>query len=144
MKTAILSKERLSVFLLTALIFLFAAPSILPQSQATDINPKFIGNLNIGIKSDNEGLRKSCIYFTGLYQLKECVPALVEQLAKEEEPDVKILIALSLYRIGDNKGIKAIESLSMNDTSARVRKMGKAILVQFEKDSHVEYKLSNQ
>ncbi len=131
MKSAVYTKERVSVFLLTAFIFLFAAPSILPQSQQTDIDPKFTGNLNVGIKSDNEGLRKSCIYFTGVYMLKECVPALVEQLAKENNPDVKILIALSLYRIGDKSGMKAVENLSMNDENAKVRKMGNAILIEF-------------
>ena len=131
MKTAVFTNGRVSVFLFAAFIFLFAAPSILPQSQETDINPKFVGNLNVGIKSSNEGLRKSCIYFTGVYLLKECVPTLVEQLSKENNPNVKILIALSLYRIGDENGIKAVENLSMNDENAKVRKMGNAILIEF-------------
>ncbi len=145
MKSTLFSNGKVSVFLLTALIFLFAAPSILPQSyESSHIDKRFTDNLNAGIKSNNEGLRKSCIYFTGLYLLKECVPTLLDQLSKEKIADVKILIALSLYRIGDKKGIKAIESLSMNDENARVRKMGKAILVQFEKGSHAEYNLSNQ
>ncbi len=134
MKTAVFTNAKVSVFLLAAFMFLFAAPSIFSQSQKTDIEPKFINNLNVGIKSDNEGLRKSCIYFTGIYMLKECVPTLVEQLSKENNPDVKILIALSLYRIGEENGIKAVEKLSMHDDNLRVRKMGNAILTKFEKE----------
>ena len=132
MKTAVITKGSVSVFLLAAFIFIFAAPSILPQNQKTDIDPRFINNLNVGIESSNEGLRKSCIYFTGLYMLKECVPTLIEQLKKEEIADVKILIALSLYRIGDENGMKAVEKLSMYDENAKVRKMGNAILTEFE------------
>ena len=137
MKTAVFTKGRVSVFLFAAFIFLFAAPSILPQSQETDINPKFVGNLNVGIKSSNEGLRKSCIYFTGVYLLKECVPTLVEQLSKENNPNVKILIALSLYRIGDENGIKAVEKLAAYDLNVKVRRIGNAILSEFEKDKRL-------
>lgn len=137
MKSAVFTKERVSVFLFAALIFLFAAPSILPQSQQSELNPKFVSNLNVGIKSNNDGLRKSCIYFTGVYMIKECVPTLVEQLSKEKNPDVKILIALSLYRIGDENGIKAVEELAAYDLNYKVRKMGNAILSKFEKDKRL-------
>ena len=90
-----------------------------------------IANLVTGIKSDNLGLRKSAIYLAGLYGVSETVPALIDQLKKEENADVKVLTALVLFRLEDPKGIDAIEKLYRQDDNARVRRMSKAILDEF-------------
>jgi len=90
-----------------------------------------IGNLITGIKSDNLGLRRSAIYLAGLYTVSETVPALIEQLKNEDNSDVKVLTALVLYRLEDPRGIEAIEKLYRQDDDARVRRMSKAILDEF-------------
>lgn len=87
-----------------------------------------ISNLLTGIKSENLGLRKSAIYLAGLYGVSEAVPALIDQLKKEENADVKVLTALVLFRLEDPQGIEAIENLYKNDENARVKRMSKAIL----------------
>lgn len=93
---------------------------------------KNIANLITGIQSDNLGLRKSAIYLSGLYEITEAVPVLVDQLKKEENANVKILTALVLFRLEDPKGIEAIENLYKHDENAHVKNMSKAILDEFK------------
>ena len=90
-----------------------------------------IANLSVAIQSENLGLRRSAIYLAGLYSLNEVVPVLVNQLEKENNPDVKILIALALYRMEDPEGMKAVEKLYRKDDNVRVIRMSKAILDEF-------------
>jgi hypothetical protein len=91
-----------------------------------------IANLITGIKSDNLGLRKSAIYLAGLYGISETVPALIDQLKKEENAEVKVLTALVLYRLEDPRGIEAIENLYKYDENTHVKRMSKAILDEFK------------
>jgi len=92
----------------------------------------FIASLSVAIQSENLGLRRSAIYLAGLYSLNEVVPVLVSQLEKENNSDVKILIALSLYRMEDPEGMQAVEKLYKKDDNARVKRMSKAILDEFK------------
>jgi len=141
MKTALFTKEKISVHLLMVLFLLLIAPSIFAQNAVpSDFNQKCIANLNVGIQSENKGLRTSSVYLSGFYSLKECVPTLVEQLSKEKNPNVKILIALALYKIGDEKGIAAVKNLAMNDNNPEVKRMGKAILAEFSNERNLTTK----
>jgi HEAT repeat protein len=91
----------------------------------------FLANLSVAIQAENLGLRKSAVYLAGLYSLNEVVPALVSQLEKENNSDVKILIALALYRMEDPIGMEAVEKLYKNDSNVRVKRMSKAIVDEF-------------
>ena len=87
-----------------------------------------IENLKAGIKSDNEGLRRSSIYLAGKYRLANVVETLVNQLKDEDNPSNRILIALVLYRIGDKEGMNAVENLYKTDKNQKVRKMAHEII----------------
>ena len=86
-------------------------------------NKNAVENLKVGIKSDNSGLKKSSIYFAGYYRIKETVPVLTEQIKKEGDPKVRVLIALVLYKIGDEKSIGLVKELSAKDKNPEVRRM---------------------
>jgi hypothetical protein len=92
----------------------------------------FKANLSVAIQSENDGLRKSAIYLAGFYSLKEVVPVLVNQLEKEKNSDIKILIALTLYRIGDLSGMEAVEKLLTTNNDMRVKQISKTILKEYE------------
>jgi len=92
----------------------------------------FIANLSVAIQSENLGLRRSAIYLAGFYSLDEAIPALVNQLEKEENPEVKILISLVLFRMDDPKGMEAVEKLYKNDENPRVKSMSKAVLNEYK------------
>jgi hypothetical protein len=105
------------------------------KTNPAEHDPKdkcFIENLKNGIKSDNTGLKKSAIYFAGYYRVSETIPALVEIEMKETEPGTRILIALVLYRIGDEKGISLIKDMAANDKNPEVRRMCTCIYNSYE------------
>ena len=99
----------------------------------------FIANLSVAIQAENTGLRKSAVYLAGLYSLNEVVPVLVSQLEKENNSDIKILIALALYRMEDPIGMEAVDKLYRNESNGRVKRMSKAIVDEFRnKFAHLE------
>jgi hypothetical protein len=62
-----------------------------------------------GLNSDNDGLRKSCIYFAGKYKITEAVDILKEQLSEEENPETSVLIVLALYEILEKNVLSNID-----------------------------------
>ncbi len=106
--------------------------SSLTKNQKSEIPEAFIQNLAIGITSDCTGLKKSCIYFAGFYEVEGMVEPLANQLAKETDTNTRILIALALYKIGSKDAIKAIEKLVKNDLDPKVKRMGIAILHELQ------------
>ena len=92
-------------------------------SELSRGNKNAVENLKVGIKSDNSGLKKSSIYFAGYYRIKETVPVLTEQIKKESDPKIRVLIALVLYKIGDEKSIGLVKELSAKDKNPEVRRM---------------------
>lgn len=92
-------------------------------SELNRKNKNAIENLKVGIKSDNNGLKKSSIYFAGYYRLAETVPVLTEQIKKESDPKIRILIALVLYKIGDEKSIDLVKEMAAKDNNPEVRRM---------------------
>jgi HEAT repeat protein len=142
-----MSHRSLKSLALIALILSVFTASVVPQQREKTKNndnihqtyvsgrqftEREIDNLKIALRSENTGLRKSAIYLTGFYGMREMVPVLVDQLKREESADVKILTALVLLKIEDPRGIRAIEELSIRDDNARVRRMSKAILNEFK------------
>lgn len=93
-----------------------------------------IANLIHGIKSDNLGLMKSSVYFAGKYRVKEAVPVLIEELNSAKDSNCKVLIALSLYLIGDEDGIEAVYKIAKTDRNNRVRHMCNAIYAEFSRN----------
>jgi HEAT repeat protein len=103
------------------------------KSTDPNINGKnAIENLKTGIKSDNVGLKKSAIYYAGYYRVSETVPELTESVKNETEPSIRILVALVLYRIGDEKGINLVKNMAANDKSPEVRRMCTCIYNAYE------------
>ena len=82
----------------------------------------------MGMRSDNEGLRKSSIYIAGFYNIQELVAPLIQILIGESDINIKVLAALALYKIGDSSGIKAISELQVQKELNTVNRIGKTIL----------------
>lgn len=121
--------------IITVAVFALLLISISAQTNSVEnfnFNENAIGNLIMGITSDNPGLKKSSIYFAGKYQLEEVKDVLENQLKIEEDPNIKILIALSLFKIGDAKSIDFVENLTYSETNPKVKNMFTAIVEEFE------------
>lgn len=138
MKTTTANLVRRAGLLLAAVTFI-ANTAIAQETTQNTFNKRAIDNLNAGIMSDNSGLRKSSIYFAGKYRVTESVDALVTQLNKIEDPGTKVLIALSLYLIGEQKGLDAVYNLALRDNDSYVRRMCNAIYAEFIKADDNKY-----
>ena len=67
-----------------------------------------VGNLQNGINSDNVGLKRSTIQFSGIYKVTENASLLVSKYKEEKDPDIKNLIAISLFMLGDSEALAQI------------------------------------
>jgi len=136
MKTCKVLVKRLSITGLAAVLFLSSAalawdPGKVQSQSGTKY--KFTVNqieqLKEGIKSENAGLRKSCIWYAGVYEVEETEELLIEQLESEKDPSVSILIAMALFKIGNDKGLDAIGQLSVSH-SPEIKIIGAAVYDQ--------------
>ncbi len=98
----------------------------------TEIPEKMVQNLAVGLESNNLGLKTDCIYFAGFYEIEGLVKPLVGQLAKESNPNTRVLIALALYKIGNEEAMNAVQKLVKNDADPAVQKIAKAIINEFQ------------
>ena len=71
-----------------------------------------IKNYLKGLNSDNDGLRKSCIYYAGKYKINEAVDLLKEQLSKEEDQETSLLLVMALYQILEKNALSDIDEES--------------------------------
>ena len=84
-----------------------------------------ISTLIQGLNSDNPGVRAGCIYMFGKLCCDRGVIALLDILHSDPSEELRILAALSLYKINDSRGIYAIKQAIRFDKSERVRRLCK-------------------
>jgi HEAT repeat protein len=125
--------KRISVVTIIVLISFF-------ELNAADIQlnsaHKAVGNLLMGIKSENDGLKRNAIYLAGKYRLVETGDALVEQYSVEKEPGTKILIAHAIFRIHDDNAMEKIYNMSISDKNPKVRRLTAAIYETYKLDNY--------
>ncbi|MBS4034522.1 MAG: hypothetical protein KGZ85_08665 [Ignavibacterium sp.] len=126
-------KAHLTKTVLVLVVGLLLTNSIFAQSSLSEFtkNKYALDNLLMGIHSDNEGVRKSAIYFAGKYKVLESAEDLIAQLKKEENPGIKVLIALALFEMESKEGLDAVRKLSKNDENLRVRNMASFIYNEY-------------
>lgn len=107
-------------------LFLFLPFQVIPQETA-GLNPSQMEacyeTLQQGLNSDNDGLKAGCAYMAGEIRCQRSVVCLLNILHNNLSEEFRILAALSLYKIGDARGIYAIKQAIKYDESKRVRRM---------------------
>lgn len=117
-------KSRIILFSVSLLLLL--SFQILPQEIADqNISPKetCIKTLLKGMDSDNRGLQAGCTYMLGELCCDRGVISLLDILHNNPSEELRILAALSLYKIGDSRGIYAIKQAIKFDESSRVSRL---------------------
>jgi len=112
------------IILLTALIFdpkLFSQSVPMPPVQMNE--NQISENLLIGMKSCNKGLCASSTYLMGELCCQKGVIPLLSLLHNAECEEIRILAALSLCKIGDERGIYAVKRAAVFDGSDRVKRL---------------------
>ncbi|MCK9211229.1 MAG: hypothetical protein M0P61_10375 [Ignavibacteriaceae bacterium] len=96
-------------------------------------------NLIMAVKSDNDGLKRSGIYWAGYYKVEKMVPLLVEEFTHESSKN-KILIALSLYQMGEDSCIIKLMELSKDERNFEVKRICNAVVEQYQIDAELASK----
>lgn len=126
-------KAQLTKSVLILVIGLTLTSSLFAQNTLAEFtkNEYALENLINGIHSENEGVRKSSIYFAGKYKVKEAAQDLINQLRTEENPSIKILIALALFEMDSRDGLEAIKKLGDADDDPKVKRMASFIYDEY-------------
>lgn len=120
---------------LTIALSLILISGLTAQKKAT-LTENGIQNLVMAIKSDNDGLKRSGIYFAGYYKIEKTIPVLFEAFSHENSKN-KILIALSLYQMGKDSCIIRLMELSKNETNYEVKRICNAVVEQHINDAEL-------
>lgn len=134
MKRTLLNNSEKFYFIFVALLFLLLLSETFGQNKkVTDmVKNKFaLENIVAGIHSEIEGVRESTIYLVGKYRFIDTEDALIKQLKVEKKSDIKVLIALALYRMNSEKGMKELQLITTSDNDSRVRRMSYAIYNEY-------------
>lgn len=129
----------MKTFCITLLIAMFFSISIkVANAQTTEaklnqvelvkdlINNNYkhaLDNFLQGLQSENTGVLRSCIYFSGKYKIDKAVKPLVRILNSfSADEDIKILIVLSLYEIGSDDGMYYVYQASKFGSSEMLKR----------------------
>ena len=93
--------------------------------QLTDLD---IVNLKAGIQSKIDGVKRDCIYYAAIYNIKEAVEPLNDQLKEEENPSMRVLISLALCKLSDASGIKSVDNETLLDWRDKVSSISNSII----------------
>lgn len=117
--------KRPATLFAVSLFFLFSQLSF--SQEIANLNDPAkeacIKTLFEGINSENEGLRAGCAYMLGELCCDKAVISLLKILHNSTKEEMRILAALSLYKIGDSRGIFAIKQAIKFDESERVSRL---------------------
>jgi len=115
-----------SIILFAVSLILIFSFQILPQETADQNSSEMeacFKTLQQGLNSDNLGLQAGCAYMVGELSCQRSVITLLKLLHNCPSEELRILAALSLYKIGDSRGIFAIKQAIKFDESKRVQRM---------------------
>lgn len=109
--------------LLTIVFSLFLTFSLIyaETPKEKNLNSVAVKNLETCLKSENEGVRKSAIYFAGLYKVKEVMVPLMKILRTEGNEEERLLAAQSLFKLNNDRAAYILKSVSVDDNSEKVR-----------------------
>jgi HEAT repeat protein len=89
--------------------------------ESTRLNTSATKNLIVALNSDNDGLRKSAVYFAGYYKISDAVEPLINMLnSSTNDVSLKTLAAYSLHEIGDEECLDALKEAANNNSDKRL------------------------
>jgi hypothetical protein len=128
---------------LLALILLFASSTYAQEQEKMNrrITKNAIASIISGIHDDVKQVKTDCIFIAGRYKIRETVDALAEELQKETEPSIKLLISLSLFMIGEEKGIMEVYKASLTEDNKILLKRFNEVVYDFYNNKNQRYSM---
>ncbi len=122
-------KERINktAALILALVFIVGLQTSTLADEKSSLNKKALINLITGINSENAGVRKSCIYFSGKYKVEEAVPYLEFAYENNSSESERLLILRTLYEIGGHTSKTVLEKILVKENDVKLKNMCAAI-----------------
>jgi len=104
------TSQKFVVVLTVLLMVVFTSQSFsqIKEEVSAKQYSNMVANLQNGINSDNVGLKICTIQYTGIYKITENASLLVSKYKEEKDPDIKNLIAISLFMLGDSEALAQI------------------------------------
>lgn len=127
-----------AIFFMILFVLTFSVLAINSKAQSNK-SDEYSVNLIAGLNSENEGLVKSSIYFSGKYKMTESVESLIKIMKKSDRNDMKILAAHALYEIGDLRGLSAIGELAETEDNSFVREECRTLYSKFLRSEIVQF-----
>lgn len=91
-------------------------------------------NLINGLESGNTGLQISSANYLGETSSNNAVIPLLKLFNSSNDDGVRIAAALALVKIGDGRGVKAVEYAAQYDESPKVKQMCKKFYNSYKMD----------
>ncbi len=85
------------------------------------------------LQDENLGIRSSAAQLLGERKVAEAVKPLVKMLTAEENSSVRIVAAMAIYNIGDEKALPTLKKVAASDKNKTVRHVVGAIVQKMEK-----------
>jgi uncharacterized Zn-binding protein involved in type VI secretion len=86
------------------------------------------------INKDNPGLRITAAYLLGERKSLRAINPLMDILENDLSVEMRILAAISLYKIGDENGLQTIKRVKENDTNEKVKQMCEELYEIYESE----------
>lgn len=122
---------------LMILFFISLSISLFAQ-ETTSSDDVVIANLVNGVESENLGLKISSVYYLGEKKAEESVIPLMKILKNDENPQARIIAALSLLKIGNEKGMFAVKRAIKFDDDEQVQRMCNIFFTMYQDQQNLK------
>lgn len=112
---------------LLLLITIFLIPFVIScqtvDNQKIHLDSSALKNYQDNLKSDNDGIVKSSLFFAGKYKLSEVAPDVLEILKNSEDEDLCKWAVWSIYEIGDEHCCSELQKILQNHPSEKIKEL---------------------
>ena len=109
------------------LIALVVFTTLVSAQELNESNVKyyefFVKNLKKSLVSESPGIQQSAIKLAGTHKIKEVVDTLEDLLDETKDEKIKIMIAQTLFAIGEESGMEKLAELAVAEKNKIVKKV---------------------
>ena len=123
--------EKSTKFFIVFILMLFV--SSIAIAQATIMSEKDYDQYLIkALKDKNDGIRASAAQLLGDRKVQEAVEPLIKMLKKEQNKSARIVAALALYKIGDEKALSVLKKFAKCEKCKTTKHVITAIVYEMQ------------
>jgi HEAT repeat protein len=110
------------------LILLIGSSAYAQKTSDQEYNQYLINSLN----DENIGIRTSAAQLLGERKVQEAVDPLIKMLKSEKQYSARIVVAVALFNIGDEKALPELKKVAKSDKDKCVRVVAAAIVQKMQ------------